>query len=70
MSTDWKVWAFLAATLVFVGTELLAVFNRRAGDTASERVWALPRPLRYTVAAMALVLGGWLGGHFAFGWWS
>ncbi len=70
MSDDWTVWVFLSSTLLFVVTELIAVFNRRTSDTASERVWALPRPLRYTVAAVAVVLGGWLGGHFAFGWWS
>lgn len=69
-SRDWKLWTYLLAPLIFVAAELTAVASRRRGDTASERVWALPRVARYSVGAVALGLGVWLSGHFAFGWWS
>lgn len=74
MSSDWKVWVFIGSTLLFaltfVPAEFIALFNRKSGDTASERVWALPRPARYAIGGVSLVLGVWLGGHFAFGWWT
>jgi hypothetical protein len=70
LSRDWKLWTYLAAPLAFVVAELAAVASRRRGDTASERVWALPRPARWAVGLVSLGLGVWLSGHFAFGWWS
>lgn len=66
-------------TLVIVGgiTELVALANRRAGDTLSEHVWRIvkvgdPRPSPFVWilrAAIALVVL-WLAGHFAMGWWT
>lgn len=69
LSRDWKVWAFLGSAVVFVATEILAAVQRR-GQTATARVRALPKPLRWAVGLAALGLGIWLGPHFALGWWG
>jgi hypothetical protein len=69
------IWASLA--LAGGATELIALANRRDGDTLSEHIWRIarvgdsrPTALVWTVrAAIALVML-WLAGHFAMGWWT
>jgi hypothetical protein len=68
----WIVWG-----LLFVGLEGSALRSRIPGTTLSAHVWKItkvadPRPtwLVWMVRAGFAVLGLWLGGHFAMGWWS
>jgi hypothetical protein len=68
----WSAFAALGLT-----AEFIALFNRSAGDTASENVWKVLRiadprpswlfwPLRAGVALACI----WLAGHFSMGWWT
>lgn len=62
---------------VLLATELVALLNRRDGDTISEHVWRVvrvgdPRPtaLVWCMRALVALLMIWLAGHFAMGWWT
>ncbi|HEY9411104.1 MAG TPA: hypothetical protein VIP77_16110 [Jiangellaceae bacterium] len=55
-------WTFFALGLALGVTELVALLNGQASDTASEFVWSLPLWARIVVA-----LGcAWLSVHFGF----
>lgn len=75
MSIFTLIWIILGA----VGgvTELVALGNRREGDTLSEHVWRIvrvddPRPTPVVWMIRVLVAGVmlWLAGHFGLGWWT
>lgn len=57
---------FLLAGSLLGGTEMVALLNKRKGDTASEKVWRLPTWARYLLGIFCL----WLSMHFAFGWFT
>lgn len=64
---EWLVWI-----AVFVAYEFYAYFNRKPGDTFSERVWdwfAIRRPGARFGTLRRLMLAGFLGaiyGHFVY----
>lgn len=69
------IWITLAA----VGgiTELVALLNKRDGDTLSEHVWRIarigdrrPTALVWAVRALIALTMIWLAGHFSMGWWT
>lgn len=69
------IWCVLGA----VGgvTELVALLNRRDGDTLSEHVWRVtrvddrrPTPVVWVLRGVVATIMLWLAGHFALGWWT
>lgn len=73
----WWAAVWLAGLGWLAGWEVVALFNKRDGDTLSEHVWRWfhvfdARPTWLIVLGRGfLALGGiWLAGHFAFGWWT
>lgn len=58
-------------------TELVALLNRRDGDTLSEHVWkvarvgdARPTPVVWVIRAVIALVMIWLASHFSMGWWT
>jgi hypothetical protein len=69
------VWCALG--LVGGVTELVALANKRSGDTLSEHVWRIARVGDRRPTALVWVIRGlialvmlWLAGHFSMGWWT
>jgi hypothetical protein len=69
------IWVLLG--LVGGTTELVALFNRRDGDTLSEHVWRVarvadrrPTVLVWAVRVVIALVMLWLAGHFSMGWWT
>jgi hypothetical protein len=69
------IWA--AIGLVGGITELVALLNKRQGDTLSEHVWRVvrvgdPRPTRavWVLRGLVALVMIWLAGHFSMGWWT
>jgi hypothetical protein len=69
------IWVILA--LVGGATELVALANKKPGDTLSEHVWKIakvgdprPTPLVWTIRALIALVMLWLAGHFSLGWWT
>jgi len=57
----WLVWA-----LVGLAWEILALLNRKGGDTLTEQVrWIVAHPWAWWAGAGLAV---WAAGHFFFGW--
>lgn len=65
--------------LIFViggATEVVALLNKRPGDTLSEHVWRIvrvgdPRPslIVWLTRGLVALTMLWLAGHFSMGWW-
>lgn len=58
-------------------TELVALLNRRPGDTLSEHFWKVakvddPRPTKtvWVIRGLIALVMLWLAGHFSMGWWT
>jgi hypothetical protein len=58
-------------------TELVALLNRRDGDTLSEHVWRVfrvrdprPTPVVLILRGLMILVLIWLTGHFGMGWWT
>lgn len=58
-------------------TELIALFNRKDGDTLSEHFWKVarvddprPTPMAWTIRGLIALVMLWLAGHFSMGWWT
>ena len=73
------MYTIIWAAIGIVGgiTELVAILNRRDGDTLSEHVWRIarvddprPTPLVWTIRGLIAAVCIWLAGHFAMGWWT
>jgi hypothetical protein len=71
---DWYLLGYLAGGLIIGAVELVALFNRRDGDTLSEHVWkwvGIGRrwTIGFTLRRLVVVLFlGWLLLHLTLGW--
>lgn len=61
-SKDWKLWTYITCGAILGVVELIAATTGPAGDTISERVWALGWPVATVIGLGCMVLGI----HFAF----
>lgn len=69
------IWVLLGA--VGAATELVALVNRRPGDTLSEHVWKVakvadprPTPVVWVIRGLIALVMLWLAGHLSMGWWT
>lgn len=73
---DWYLFGYLAGGLIIGVVELVALLNKRDGDTLSEHVWKWVGVGRhwtvgFTIRRLAVVVFlGWLLFHLSLGWFT